>query len=94
MEEFTGATFDYGIQYHADQDPTELSEYWSMQLDIEPDMIRFQRKSNSSQLRGRTWRCAHGVLAIRVNDTLFRARLQAWMDCLRDQWLDSSCAGA
>ncbi len=93
MEEFTGATFDYRIQYHADQDLTELKEYWSAQLDIEPDMIRLQRKSNSGQLRKRTWRCAYGVLTIRVNDTLFRARLQGWIDCVREAWLDSPVSG-
>lgn len=94
MEEFTGGTFDYGVQYHADQDPTELRNYWAGQLEIEPEMIRLQRKSNSSQLRKRTWRSAHGVLAIRVCDTLFRARLQAWIDCMREQWLDSPGVGA
>ena len=32
---------------------------------------------------GRTWRSRHGVLT-RLGDTLFRARLQAWMDCLQE----------
>jgi hypothetical protein len=71
-----------------------LRNYWAGQLEIEPDMIRLQRKSNSGQLRKRTWRSVYGVLSIRVNDTLFRSRLQGWIDCLRDQWLDSASSGA
>jgi hypothetical protein len=94
IERFTGATFDYRLQYHADQNPVELCRYWAGELDIEPDMIRLQRKSNSNQLRKRTWRSQYGVLTVRCNDTLLRARLQAWIDCLREQWLDSTCSGA
>ena len=45
-----------------------------------------QRKSNSNQLAGRTWRSEHGVLAVNVNDTLLRARMSAWMDSLREGW--------
>jgi len=50
------------------------------------DRIRLQRKSNSNQLTGRIWRCEHGVLQVAAYDTLLRARLQAWMDCLRASW--------
>lgn len=94
MERMTGATFDFRIQYHADQDLGELREYWAEQLDIEPEFIVFQRKSNSNQLSKRTWRSRYGVLTVRCNDTLFRSRLQAWVDCLREQWLDSAFSGA
>jgi len=76
MENFTGATFDYRIQYHADQGLGDLCSYWSRQLDIEPDMIRLQRKSHSNQLRKRNWRSQYGVLTVCCNDTLFRSRLQ------------------
>ena len=93
MERLTSATFSYRVQYHADQRVEELRRYWAEQLDIEPDVISLQRKSNSSQLRKRTWRSPYGVLTIGVCDTLFRARLQAWMDCLRQQWLDSTVPG-
>lgn len=74
------------IQYHADQDLAALCEFWANMLNIEPAAVRLQRKSNSSQLKGRTWRSAHGVLTIRVHDTLFRARVEAWMDRLRSEW--------
>ena len=76
----------YSIQYHADQDLDELTSFWGKRLGVEPITIRLQRKSNSNQLAGRTWRSEHGVMSITCNDTLFRARLAAWMDCLRDSW--------
>ena len=93
MEHFTGATFDYSIQYHADQDLDALRRYWATQLDIEPEWIRMQRKSNSNQLRKRTWRSEYGVLTVRCNDTLFRSRLEGWMDSVREAWLDSPDTG-
>jgi hypothetical protein len=55
-------------------------------LDVDPAVIRMQRKSNSNQLAKRTWRSRYGVLQVCVDDTLFRARLQAWMDQLRSEW--------
>jgi hypothetical protein len=53
-----------------------------------------QRKSNSGQLAGRTWRSKYGVLTVCTSDTLLRAELQAWMDCVRNAWLDSITFGA
>lgn len=77
----------YSIQYHADQDLGALTRFWGEALDIPPQQIRLQRKSNSNQLAKRTWRSAHGVLSLCVNDTLLRARLDGWMDRLRESWL-------
>lgn len=76
----------YAIQYHADQDIDELCKFWSATLGIDAGAIRLQRKSNSNQMTGRRWRSRHGVIEARVQDTLFRSRLQAWMDCLRAEW--------
>jgi hypothetical protein len=83
----------YSVQYHADQDLAELQQFWAGQLSVAPDEIRLVPKSNSGRLSGRTWRCRYGVLSIHAGDTLFRSRLQAWMDCLQEQWLDSAGAG-
>jgi hypothetical protein len=82
------------VQYHADQDVDELRRFWSRVLDVTPDEVGLQRKSNSSELRKRTWRSTYGVLAVRTFDTLLRARLQAWMDCLQETWLHSPDDGA
>jgi len=79
----------FSFQYHADQDPIALQAFWGREVDVDPESIRPQRKSNSSQLGTRVWRCEHGVIAVRAGDTYLRARLEAWMDCLRDEWLDS-----
>jgi hypothetical protein len=81
----------YSIQYHADQDLAELRHFWGNLLGIDGSSIRMQRKSNSGRLGGRSWRSEHGVLAVWVADTQLRARLQAWMDRIRDDWrLDSA----
>ena len=79
--------FDFAVQYHADQDLVRLRVFWGETLDIDPARIRLQRKSNSNRLTGRTWRSPYGVLTVAVYDTLFRARLQAWMDQLHTLWL-------
>ena len=34
----------------------------------------------------RSWRSRYGVLTVTVGDTYLRARLQAWIDCLREIW--------
>jgi hypothetical protein len=83
----------YWLQYHADQDLKRLQAFWAAELGSSPAEIRLQRKSNGGALGGRTWRSQHGVLTVRACDTLFRARLQGWMDCLQEQWLDSPPPG-
>jgi hypothetical protein len=84
----------YSVQYHADQDLGDLRRFWADTLDVKPEEIRLQRKSNSGRLSGRTWRSRYGVLNVYAGDTLFRSRLQAWMDCLQEQWLNSADPGA
>lgn len=84
----------FSVQYHADQNLRKLSTFWASTLSIDPSEIRVLRKSNSGQLGGRTWRCKYGVLTVTTCDTLLRARLQGWMDCLRETWLHSPDSGA
>jgi len=79
----------FALQYHCDQDPEALRVLWAAQLKIAPADIRLMRKSNSGRLTGRTWRSRYGVLTVGAFDTLLRARLQAWMDCVQERWLDS-----
>ena len=82
------------LQYHADQDPRVLREFWSEELGIDSRVIGLQRKSNTRGLAGRSWRSRYGVLTLRVNDTLLRSRLQAWMDWLREEWTRLGPRGA
>ncbi len=94
IRRFSRNPVTYKVQYHADQRFDALAAYWGGQLRVPADTIRFQRKSNSGQLETRTWRSKYGVLTVDAHDTMFRARLEAWMDCLRDDWvLDSSADG-
>jgi hypothetical protein len=85
---------DFSVQYHADQNLRELSEFWASLLEIDPSDVRMQRKTNSGRLGGRTWRCKYGVMSVRTCDTILRARLQAWMDCVQEEWVDSPANGA
>jgi len=79
------APFFY-LQHHADQDPERLVSFWSELLDAPPEDFRVQRKSNSNQLAGRTWRSRYGVLSVAISDTYLRARLQAWIDMTQRSW--------
>jgi transcriptional regulator with XRE-family HTH domain len=74
------------VQHHADQDPDELRAFWSSTTSVEPTFVRLFLKSNSGQLRTRIWRCEHGVASVQVYDTYLRARLQAWIDRIREGW--------
>jgi hypothetical protein len=74
------------IQYRVDQDLDEIRSFWGDVVTVDRGVIRLQRKSNSLQLAGRTWRSPHGVLTLAVCDTLLHARVQAWMDRIRHEW--------
>jgi len=82
MRDLTSRKIAYSLQYHADQDLRATREFWAQRVGVEPNDIRLQRKSNSNQLKARTWRSKHGVLAVTTNDTYFRARLRpGWIVC-------------
>lgn len=87
LRQLTPKRLNCSIQYHADQDLDELRRFWGSELEVEPNSIKLQRKSNSNQLTKRTWRSRYGVLSIAVNDTLLRARVEGWLDCLRASWV-------
>jgi hypothetical protein len=84
----------YSVQYHADQDLQALRRFWGELLGVDPAAIRLQRKSNTNGLAARTWRSPYGVLTVEANDTYLRAELQAWMDWIQGEWLDSALIGA
>ena len=86
IRKFTKRKVVYRLQYHIDQNPDELKDFWSSTLEIISDDIKIQRKSNSGKLSGRNWRSTHGVLTVSTSDTYFRAKLQAWMDYVENQW--------
>jgi transposase-like protein len=94
IRRLSGNKLTYWVQYHADQDLPKLQAFWGAFVGVDPGEIQLQRKSNSNQLKGRTWRSEHGVLTVTTHDTYFRARLQAWVDLVRGRWLDSAAIGA
>lgn len=86
MTQLTTKKPDFSLQYHADHDVDELKKFWAELLKIEAGDIKAMRKSNSNQLKGRQFRSVHGLLTVRISDTYFRSRLQAWMDIVKSQW--------
>ena len=94
FKELSRNKLDFSLQYHVDQDPEELQHFWASTLAIDARQVKLQRKSNSGRLAGRTWRSRYGVLTVRACDTLLRARMQAWMECVMKEWLDSPDNGA
>ena len=87
MDALASNPLGYALQYHADQDPEWLRRFWAFRLGISPEAIRLQRKSNSNQLTGRTWRSRFGVLTVHCGDTRLRARLQGWIDETKAGWV-------
>lgn len=77
---------EFLVQIHIDHDEADIQTYWATILGIKPEQIKIVRKSNSGQLKGRRFRSEHGVMTIRLNDTYFRAKLQAWIDYLQQSW--------
>lgn len=76
----------YDIQVHISQDEQELKQFWGDFLTIDPQQITTIRVSTSDQSSGRKFNSEYGVLTIRVGDTYLRARLEAWMEHLRELW--------
>ena len=90
LRRLSGKVPRYEFQHHADQDAEYLKRFWGFRLGFDPKLAKAFPKTNSGQLKGRTWRSKWGVLTIAVHDTYLRARLQAWIDRLKDGWLDST----
>jgi AcrR family transcriptional regulator len=86
IAQFARNKLDYPLQYHADHDPEELKAFWADVLNIDANLIKPVRKSNSNRLSGRQFRSKYGLLTVRVGDTYLRARLEAWMDFIKNQW--------
>ena len=80
IRRLTDHPIEFAFQHHADQDPEEVCAFWGALLSIDPETIKFQRKSNSGQLAGRIWRSKYGVLQIRTQTHIFeRGSERGWM---------------
>lgn len=58
----------------------KLVVFWSETLGISADEISFQEKKQVSKRRAE-----FGLMTVRVNDTLFKCRLKAWLDWLKNE---------
>ena len=58
-------------------------------LGIDASVIAADPKPSSGHLKHRRINCEYGVCQVRVNDTRFRAQLQALMDVVQEQWAPS-----
>jgi len=82
----TSHKISYRLQCHIDHDENALKQFWAAVLSIQAEKITTMRKSNSGKLAHRQFRSVHGLLTIEVGDTQLRARLEAWMDYIKNEW--------
>jgi hypothetical protein len=87
LRRFSRRKLTFSVQVHVDQDLDAVKRHWADALNVTPGVIGLQRKTNSGRLGSRIWRSRHGVMAVKTNDTLLRARLQGWMDRLQENWV-------
>src|SRR4029077_2788724 len=75
------------VQYQPDRSLTELRRFWGETVGADARTIHVQGGAISERAEGQGRRSRHGVLTVTVEDTLLRARLQAWMHRARESWL-------
>ena len=86
IRELTGKIPQFCLQFHVDQDPTALAVFWADVVGTVPDLITFQRKSNSGMLGKRNWASHYGVLTVRTSSVRVRTMLGVWMEALQTSW--------
>lgn len=83
------------LQCGGDQSSTDLRRFWSEAVGAEPRAIRVRDAGGAKRPDADTddrlpgaspGDERHGLLTVTVNDTLLRARLQAWMQRTRETW--------
>ncbi len=76
------------VQYRPEQSLTELRCFWGETVGADARTIRVRGTSvGEPEIEASSEPSRHGVLTITVEDTLLRARLQAWMRRTRESWL-------
>jgi hypothetical protein len=59
----------------------KLKDFWADALGVHQDDIHFQEKKQVSSRRSQ-----YGIVSVAVNDTMFRNRLQGWVDKVKSTW--------
>lgn len=84
MKTLTNKKARFGVQVHLDNDFHEVKIFWSKLLDINKDEIKvYPRKISMTSRNGRL---QYGIFQVLYNDTQFRSRIQAWIDCVKKEW--------
>jgi hypothetical protein len=55
--------------------------FWSKRIGVPKTDIKFQKKNRTSKRRAE-----YGLLSVSAHETIFRSRLQAWMDAVKTDW--------
>jgi excisionase family DNA binding protein len=74
------------VHCSAEQSSSELRRFWSETIGEETAAIRARRTGDGELLHRWSPLPVHGVLAVTVDDSQLRARLQAWMCRTRESW--------
>lgn len=86
IDRFSANKVSVSVIIHEDQDVDQIKAFWSRLLKVNDRKIRILYKSNSGKMNRRKWCSVYGVVMIKANDTYFRSKLQAWMDCISKEW--------
>jgi hypothetical protein len=86
FKELSNKKIEYILRLYEDHDFKKTLSFWSNLLSIKKEQIEVMKKNNNCKMKTRNWRNEWGILTIRVNDTYFRSRLQAYMDYLQKIW--------
>ena len=73
----------FWAQLHPSLDSKKAQKYWARIADTRPSKIKTiqnQNKTNKGKRKGHPYGC----LEVSVHDTLFRARVEGWMDRLKE----------
>lgn len=75
----------YRVYFYEDRNPEKIKDFWSKFLTVDKNKINVHLKKGG-KLNKRSSTCDNGIMHIRVNDYTLRAKVQAWMDCLEEEW--------
>lgn len=86
LRRFSKNKIGFRLQVHEDHDEEEVRKHWASELGVLQSEIKVYRKTNDGKLEVRNWRLAYGTMLVYSCDTLFRSRLQGWIDWLSEEW--------
>lgn len=74
----------FSLQIHHDDNETKIIDFWATRLGVSHSEIKtYLRKEKKTIRKGKL---EYGILTFRVGDTKLRAKLQACLDQMKEQW--------